>query len=63
MIVRINWSRVPYFMITIKKPFGNLGLIQDTITNSKSLIYVLKSVVDRTMVYRFYEHEIIKEGL
>ena len=71
MIVRINYSKVPYYMFAIKngsKPgsttcFGNLGkIVGDPVMTSRGLMYNLQSCVDPTLFFNFYEHEIIKEG-
>lgn len=62
--MRIDWGKVPYYMITIKQAFGNLGkVMSEHFTSSNKKIYHLHSMVDATMYYDFYEHEIIKEGL
>jgi len=59
--MRINWNRVPYYMITTKPAFGNIGKVigSETLPN-QSKVYTLASLVNREMVYKFYDFELIK---
>ena len=60
MIMRIDWNEVPYFMITIKPVFGNLGkVVGDHRAESGQRVYRLHSFVDPTLYFNFYEHELI----
>lgn len=57
--MRINWGKVPYYMITIKPPFGNLGkVIQTRKSDSGVTVYHLRSLVNTFLIFEFYEHEV-----
>lgn len=58
MIMRIDWGKVPYFMITIKPAFGNLGKVIDSYNVGDNIIYYLHSLVDPTLNYKFYDNEV-----
>ena len=57
--MRINWNKVPYYLITLKPVFGNLGKIMEKKRRSNQMIYLLRSLVNKDMRHYFYESELI----
>lgn len=58
MIMRIDWSQVPYYLITIKPVFGNLGKVMDSYNVGDRIMYNLHSLVDPSLYYNFYDNEV-----